>query len=242
MAIKLITENKSKLNPTDFDNLPINESPLLYAVRHRNIELLKKALDLGFSITDKDRDGFNAFDLAIQTHQPEMAALMAERIFGVDAKQIVKELDPAIIVNGLINIEKTINDWKSKATQLNRMQPAAQAAAQNKMSELFAANPDRLRLVDLNGLTPLHYALLNGHIEAARFLVKYSDPSFATKDGSNYLHFAAMTGNKELVECIVQQMGISPNVPNAKGCTPAHFFAAVSNQPTDIVPLIKQGA
>ncbi len=226
-----------------FDQLKKRELPLHYAVHQHNKQLLEKALQEGFLETEKDQDGQTAFDLAIQTHQPEMAAIIVKNLFGVDVKQITNRLDPHTIVNGLVSLEKNTHEWLSKLgqTSTGTMTAVILAAAKGDVAMLETFDEAAFNQTDSNGLTPLHYALYTGKKDAVEFLVSRSDPAFVTPDGNTYLHFAAMFGHPELLPCL-KSMGLDINVSNKNGCTPAHFLAISSAVPTDIIPFVKQGA
>jgi len=231
------------LNILNFDRLIKKELPLHYAVRQHNKELLEKALQAGFSVSRKDQDGQTAFDLAIQTHQPEMAAIIVKNLFGVDVKQITNRLDPHTIVNGLVSLEKNTHEWVYKIgqTSTGKMTAVTLAAAKGDMAMLELFNETAFKQADSNGLTPLHYALFTGKKDAVEFLVSRSDPAFVTPDGNTYLHFAAMSGHTELLPCL-KSMNFDINVSNKNGCTPAHFLAISCDVPADIIPFVKQGA
>jgi len=223
----------------DFSSLPADVSPVYYAVTQHDKEFLNKALEAGFPLFESD--GKNAFDCAIQTHQYEMAAIIAQKLFGVNAKQLFERLDPDTVVSGLVKLEKEIYFWEAVAMQFNRMTAAAQAAAVGNMAVLKTFNPEDLKRTDLNGLTPLHYALIHGHKDAVEFLKGYSDKNFVTIGGNSYLHFAAMHGNCDLVQSILS-MGIDINVLNNRGSSPLHYMAAACPLPDRVSPLVKQGA
>lgn len=182
----------------------------------------------------------NAFDLAIQTKQPEISAIIIRQLFGIKEKP-ASSLDRLRIVNDLVSIQKAISEWTAKLAQNNKMTAVALAAAHGDLAMLETFDPNVFKQADLKGLTPLHYAIFHRKKNAVEFLAQRSDPSFVTPDGNTYLHFAAMTGQHELVRCI-QQLKIDANKANKKGCTPAHFLATACDMPVELVPLNKMGA
>jgi ankyrin repeat protein len=216
------------------------DTPAHYAVRQHNKELLQKVLKAGFSITEKNNDGLSALDLAIISNQNELAALMLQHTLGIDPQNLTDLLDRRTIVSGLVSIEKSIHEWKGKCGQTAKMTIAAMAALKGDVEALKEMDPALLKQPDLNGLTPLHYALINGQENAASFLIPHSDAAFLI-EGNSYLHFAAMSGNPKMVQ-LVLSMGIDVNAPNAQGLTPAHFLAATCASPTDLIFFAKNGA
>ena len=226
---------------SSFSNLGLQngDSPLHYAIRHQNKELLQKALDAGFLITERNRDGLSAFDLAINLGEGEFAALLLQKTFGIDAQQMATLLDRRTIVNGLSSVEKAIHEWQSKAARENKMSPASRIAAKGDLEALKELSSGAFNQTDANGLTPLHYAILAGQEKAIDYLIPFADPGCVTADQSTYLHFAAMAGKPSIVQ-LLQKMGINANAVNAKGWTAAHFLAASNS--SHLVSFAKSGA
>ena len=60
------------------------------------------------------------------------------------------------------------------------------------------------------GWTPLHFACLEGHLEVAKHLVEVCRASVSAEDekGRNAAHFAAYSGNLELICFLAQEKGL----------------------------------
>nr|XP_018912766.1 PREDICTED: ankyrin-1-like [Bemisia tabaci] len=74
-------------------------------------------------------------------------------------------------------------------------------------------------------VTPLHYAILNGHPEVAALLI-YRKAQVNAKSNQGYtpLHLAAGTGCKDIAELLIET-GANINVTSATGVTPLHLAA-----------------
>lgn len=85
------------------------------------------------------------------------------------------------------------------------------------------------------GLTPLHYALAFQQKEAIRYLIEKTDLSRLTNAGNTYLHYAALTGDPEILELFLNR-GIDSTLRNNDSFTAAHLWAYTS---TDFAGLEK---
>jgi ankyrin repeat protein len=229
-----ISDNLSNLK------LQNGDSPLHYAIRHRNAALLKQALEAGFSIADRNNDGLNALDLAMLSDDPELSGCIVQTLWGIDPATIAPLLDRRVMAKGLSQVEKTIHEWKSKSSRAGQMTPAGQAAARGDEASLLSFDSAALKAVDFNGLTPLHYAILNNQEAAVDFLASRSDAKFLTDDGKTYLHFAALSGNDRIVQSI-QKLDIPIDALDRQKLTAAHYFAAAGS-PENLTGFIKKGA
>jgi ankyrin repeat protein len=97
-----------------------------------------------------------------------------------------------------------------------------------------SSNLGELRLliasgVDINqgdverGLTPLHVAVENRHLEIVQELLNHNaNPNKAQNWGSVPLHFAVIEGNLEIVRTLIRH-GADMNIQNTGGWTPLHW-------------------
>ncbi|KAL2608630.1 hypothetical protein R1flu_027203 [Riccia fluitans] len=97
---------------------------------------------------------------------------------------------------------------------------------------------------DKFGRTPLHWALVYGHLEAARVLILNTD-KVALEDsrdncGCSVLHYAALGGRTEMGRIFIDR-GAQVNSLDSKRRTPLHF-AAQHPMPTMVEMLISRGA
>jgi ankyrin repeat protein len=67
-------------------------------------------------------------------------------------------------------------------------------------------------------------AIKSGHYLAVKLLIQEgAGISFCDSDGTTALHWAARTGNAEIVKLVLKKNSISVNSTNEKGLTPLHF-------------------
>lgn len=86
---------------------------------------------------------------------------------------------------------------------------------------------------DKYGRTPIHIAALNGNFDLFNFLL-YNAPNldpFATdKEGENLLHYAAVGGNKNIMETLININIIDPNKADLEGRTPLYVAVLADNE------------
>ncbi|GIX81417.1 ankyrin-3 [Caerostris darwini] len=93
------------------------------------------------------------------------------------------------------------------------------------------------RLTD--GLTLLHLATINGHLNIMEtLLLKGADKDAITLDNMSALHFAAKLGHAEIVELLVSKKA-NPNIKSVEGLAPLHF--AVKQESMEIVEILLKG-
>ena len=93
---------------------------------------------------------------------------------------------------------------------------------------------------DLNGYTPLHYAILGNELGSfARLIAAGADPTVLTETGDTLLHFAAIAGSKQMVEKLID-LGLDPNLADEEGNTPVHY-AAVEGRLSQLEAFVKKG-
>ncbi|MFP3033129.1 MAG: ankyrin repeat domain-containing protein, partial [Wolbachia sp.] len=60
---------------------------------------------------------------------------------------------------------------------------------------------------NVDGRTPLHYAVNNGHIKVANILLANgADATKVTNKGNTLLHTAAFKGHKEIIAALLQRV------------------------------------
>ncbi len=97
-----------------------------------------------------------------------------------------------------------------------------------RIQQLLDAGID-INTPDINGKTPLHYAVAAGNIKGIRFLFgKKANRQAVTPEGATLLHSAARFGNEEIMELLLEDFSVE--TPDMKGKTPLHYAAAVSNR------------
>ena len=108
--------------------------------------------------------------------------------------------------------------------------PPGAGAGQGNAPELPPGSPKPLSSIEQigiqGGFAPLHYAVRNGHAEAARVLVDGgADLNLGTADQSSPLLLATINGNYDLARTLLEA-GADPNILSDDGASP--LFAALN--------------
>lgn len=77
---------------------------------------------------------------------------------------------------------------------------------------------------DEGGMTPLHYAAMEGSLNAAEALIKHSDVNARDKDGRTPLHLALEYGHCNVALLLIG-FGADVNVVDKNGVRPIHYAA-----------------
>lgn len=107
---------------------------------------------------------------------------------------------------------------------------------------LVASSASVLNARDSSGSSPLHEAMKSGNLNAARCIVHLgADVNIIDNVGQTILHVAALTGNAQAVEYILERNLIDVNREALFGITP--LTAARRSNRIDVIDiLIKHGA
>jgi ankyrin repeat protein len=115
---------------------------------------------------------------------------------------------------------------------------AAEHGDVEKIKELLKENPDLVNAKGYNGLTPLHFAANEGHLNAVELLLANKADVNARADyGSTALYLATFYGHKEVVEMLLAHKA-DPDVKNNEGWTPLAWAEDHGQQ--DIAGLLRQ--
>ena len=107
---------------------------------------------------------------------------------------------------------------------------------------LVASCASLLNIQDSSGSSPLHEAMKHGNLNAAKCIVHLgANVSLVDNVGQTILHIAALTGNSEVVEYILENNLIDVNCEASFGMTPL-MTAQRCNHSDVIKILIRNGA
>lgn len=107
---------------------------------------------------------------------------------------------------------------------------------------LVTWNASLLNAQDSSGSSPLHEAVKNGKLNAAKCILNLgADVNLVDNVGQTILHIAALTGNAEAVEYILERSLIDVNCEATFGITPL-VAARRSNHQEVIKILIRNSA
>lgn len=111
-----------------------------------------------------------------------------------------------------------------------------------KFTELLLGENADIKAKDKNGVTPLFDAVIYDNIEAMKTLYDLG-ANYKLRDISRntILHYAAASGNVEILKFSLLKLGMDPNAKNNSKQTPI-YNALLFGKPENIVELIKGGA
>jgi ankyrin repeat protein len=192
------------------------KTPLLLAITHANVDVVKYLVERGADISVTDEYG----------EAPLFDAVCSGNL-GV-VKYLVEE-------KGL-NVNIKANDGTT---------PLFKAAAWSGKLEVVKYLVEKgadVNAKDNNGETPLFDAALFGKLDVVKYLVgKGADVNAKNNDGRTPIHFAAKNSNVDVVKFLVEK-GADVNAKNNDGWTPI-LVAALNNSNVDVVKfLIEKGA
>jgi ankyrin repeat protein len=113
----------------------------------------------------------------------------------------------------------------------------------DRLSELFATEPDLVNATSGDGFTPLHLAAFFGQTDAVRLLLARGAEPDVRGQGwmTGTALSAAAAGGHTAIVLLLLEVGVDPNVQQAQGFTPLH--AAAQNADLEAVrALLDAGA
>ncbi|GLD96606.1 hypothetical protein PINS_up005289 [Pythium insidiosum] len=207
-------------------------------------------------------------DVNLCSRSSQRAEARLPAIFVADHPEIVKQLltaganqlvipDPGHMntitvlqlayLRGNYAVAQVLENWGGDVA----LTPLHTAAAMNNTSRIRhylrrRVNPDclgELGYVGLNKRTPLHWAAVNGAIQAVEMLLDANaNPNFADARGRTPLHWAARVNRVEVVKILLQH-GADPNIVDEGGMTPLLCAAcAGGTTPEMFKALVSRGA
>ena len=78
---------------------------------------------------------------------------------------------------------------------------------------------------DSHGHTPLHYAVINNHLEVVRYFIneQHCDPMTRDNDGNTPLHYACRKDRLKIAQYLISEAHCNPSCQNNHGNTPLHI-------------------
>jgi len=213
-TIRILLENGADVNVQDESWLKTGRTPLMYAVRRGDAELVQAFLDKGARLDLKNKDGDTALSLA-RKEGLEYIAQLLERSAGRNAPA---QADPA-------------TDSLFKAVKEGSLE---------RVKRLVDKGAD-VNLRAPSGSTPLMYAADGNKIDIVRFLLtRGADVNAKNGTNNTALIYASIKGNVEVSKELLK----SKADVNAKNINKADalIYAVLQNKPAMVSVLIKGGA
>ncbi|XP_018302806.1 ankyrin repeat domain-containing protein 16 [Mycetomoellerius zeteki] len=226
--------------------------PLHEAAQIAHEDILKYLLGKGASVDALKRGDWTPLMLAC-TKSGLTACQCIDALLAANANACLRNKDgwtPLLIAcrtgdENVINIllkhlPKCIDDRSNNGR--SALHIAAFHGHERVINLLVASNVNLLNAQDSSGSSPLHEAMKHRNLDAAKCIIYLgANVNLVDNVGQTILHIAALTGNAEAVEYILEQNLIDVNYEASFGITPL-MIARRSNHSDVIEILIRYGA
>ena len=214
-----------KADPTALDRaVGNNETMLMIALRHRQIETSKKLVELGANVDKLNNNQQNALHLAIQARNEELFDLIlaANPSLNQLDRNHISPLTQAIHYQQPAMAKKLIAAGCDINLKNNGGQTPAHLAASLGQSELLGLlleNGTDVRNVDSNGTSIFMAICQSGKLDLVK---EHFDATLATQvnnQGQTCLMFAIFSNNTKLIDYLCENTDLE-NTPDTRGNTP----------------------
>jgi ankyrin repeat protein len=226
----LLTNPELDVNPRSANNL----TPLGIAVKHGDVEIVEMLINKGARTDDYWGEGRTPLLIATQHHQFEMVKYLltipsvdpnAQRSDGMNT------LFSAVALGWISLVKFLLEDSRIDVNVrgYNGLTPIGYAVRHKniEMCHLLMTRSDiDLKVRNRDGSTLLHVSVAITEIFRMILERKVIDVNECNLTGLTALHRAAIVGNVEVIELLLQQPGIDPNVGAPGKGMPLHFAIA----------------
>ena len=227
---------KALINEFNFDvNIFDNEgwTSIHYSALNGSYELLKFFLDQGCDIFLKTETGKNCLHIAACNGHLNLCKMLISKhnfdIYMTDKNgwtslHYSAQNDSYELVNFFV--DQGSNIFLKTERGMNCLHIAALEGHLKLCKLLINKHNFDIHMTDKDGWTSLHYSAQNGSSELVNFFVDQgSDIFLKTEGGINCLHIAALTGNLNLCNILINEYKFDMHVTDQKGFTALHFSA-----------------
>lgn len=224
----------------------LGQTAMHVAARLGKVEALAGLLKCGANPNIKDIVGKTPLLDAVKTNHPEDILLL--KSFGANST-IKDNYGVTALSAGLSSSNPSIKDLFEMGVleklQIPANNPLITAAVIHDIQGMQAALASGISATSGNkfGMTPMHYAALNGYSDEI-VMLKNSGVSVLIQtdyDGIQAIHFAAMTHQTGAVDTLLS-LGAAINAVDKLGNTPLHYAAQFTDEPSFIQKLLDAGA
>eukprot|EP00794_Sanderia_malayensis_P000575 gene575-1234_t len=192
--------HKAKINPKDVDQM----TPLHKAAMFGKLEMMQFLLERGSLINARDKDNYTPLLAAVWKGQTEAAELLCNK----GARMHITDASLKTCVHLVVEYDHI-----------------------DTLSMLMGTSAIGLvNSTDKDYRTPLHYAALEGNIEALKILLENgAKPDFGDHEEKTPLHHAAEKGKPKCVEILCKTPHVDLNSSDENGRMPIHLAAMKGN-------------
>ena len=215
VVIELITKYKCDTNCKNSHG----RTPLHYAVINDHLEVVKYFInEQHCDPMTRDNDGDTPLHIACNYSHTHMVQYLlstgkldplAKNKYGMRANVKPKDIYGSLEQFGQ-------GEWRHSLLHL-----AAHHGWMNDVIELITQYKCDTNCKDSHGRTPLHYAVINNHLEVVRYFIneQHCDPMTTDNDGNTPLHLACKHGHIHAVYCLLFTGKLDPLARNRNGET-----------------------
>lgn len=186
-----------------------------------------------------NEQGITPLELAATQKNEAITKRILKKLFG---REIPVHFDKEFYIPIQRQYQKLLSSIKAKTIYPTFLTPRIHKIAfEGDLSTLKETKPELLKQpIGSNNLTPLHYAIAGRKKDSIEFLIKHTDLSKRTKDNSSYLHYAAQTGDREILDLFLN-LDIDPTIEDQENFTAAHYWTAISEDLSGLKALEEKG-
>ena len=218
---KFIIERAEDKHPTDIDG----RTPLHLAVLNGHLDICCTIIDNVANKNPADNNGVTPLHLAAESGHLDICSIIVDNICCIIMDNVTN-LNPAdnagktplhlAAKNGHLNICKIIID---SILDKNTIREEHKNPADKGQLQIFDFNNEK-NPRDCRGVTPLHLAADNGHLDIYKLIFENVDKKNPTSDDGNApLHYAAIGGHLNVCKFIMAHIE-DMNPKNSEGETP----------------------
>jgi ankyrin repeat protein len=200
-------------------------TPLFLAAKNGNAEMIDLLLKAGSDVNGATHAGTTPLMLAAASGKPEAVKTLLDRGASVNAKDTING-ETALMFAAAMNAAPAIKLLAERGAELNALSKVLEPRDPNDKRD--GINPNRRTQMGpwLGGLSALHFAAREGHLEASRELVAAGADvnTVAVTDKMSVMTTAIINGYFDLGKFLLDH-GANPNLATTGGLAP--LFATI---------------
>lgn len=206
-------------------NIPDNKgnTPLIYAVKKNKCVIAERLLEHGADSSVRTCEGDTLAHLCIKENNLEVFKILIKH--KVDINELdnneLTPFDMAVKNDCAIFVELFMNNDVSLKNNSLALHFAIENENHNIIEKILLYKPELLNIPNVNGMTPLQFAVMKGYIGIVKTLLYHkADITHRTNDGETALSLAAAYGHVSVIRLLANYTAVNINSQNNKKQTP----------------------